>query len=65
MDDRHGPQQPSDQTPRSPDPWQLLVQPDGQAHGCQEPEDSEDWVAKVICDSPVRRAASMALTTDW
>ena len=31
----------------------------------QDPDESADWVAKVICDKPVRRAASIALTTDW
>ncbi len=31
----------------------------------QDPDQSADWVAKVICDKPVRRAASIALTTDW
>ena len=31
----------------------------------QDPAESADWVAKVICDKPVRRAASIALTTDW
>ena len=29
------------------------------------PACAEDWVANVICESPLRRAASITVITDW